>query len=651
MKTRPPISNARIAWIVLLLSLLVTTLVACGKSDQSNNVGRFPGFSAVSDKEPAASFLVDAKSIRRETDGVHFQMVRVLAKGYVVQSAFTDCSGLFQASEGVQYNDDGVSESKFAGDKRPTAGTSIPGVPELTQFVCAKANEARGFSGEFDNGKALEILYGKTKDHAGVKVGIRTKLQPPSTLNLAETFAGKSGLATPILSRSFLQSGVRRQILLTATIPQGEDHECHACAVLVGGATFIQTQGRWSIESEYPYLAEMGAYGRVESPEVLLVDAEKPMVLFKGSDMHGGIGSEWRVGYFVEPTGLKQVLSLAREGEKEGQSVSIALTTVTSSPAPFDLKATYVVTDIDSKAATTSEQLLHFTDGKYGVVRAPDSVATAKVSVDAASEASTTRSASTVPVANAAKGDVHTITPIESIPGPAPVAPEQKAKQIVAPQRSSAGASASAASTASSAAPSVAVRAKPTEVPKQNIRATDPDLPSAVRLAASIASSGAANAPSVNRTNGSNAEQAAKAFPAPSASEEVISQTRQVDTQGMWSGTMQCGRFQGEGRPPRSAEPYTAKVSLSVVGSTASWTRGNNEFRESLVGVLDANGNLDLKGSGTYLQTTEPPWTTTVRGRIRKTESAAPTSILGQAAIVDSQGVLRRACVIELVHK
>lgn len=651
MKTRPLLSNARIAWKVLLVSLLMTTLVACGKSDHNKNAERFPGFNAVSDREPAASFLVDTKSIRRENDGVQFQMVRVLAKGYVVQSAFTDCIGLFQAAEGVQYNDEGVSENRFPGDKQPIVSTSIPGVPELIRFACAKANEARGFSGEFDNAKALEILYGKTIDHAEVKVAVRSKMQPPSTLNLAESFAGKSGLATPILSHSFLQSGVRRHILLTSTIPQGEDYECHACAVLVSGATFIQTQDRWSIESEYPYLAEMGVYGRVETPEVVLVDAEKPMVLFKGSDMHGGIGNEWRVGYLVEPSGLKRVVSLAREGEKEGQSVSVSLATIPTSPAPYDLKATFSVTEIESKVTTTSEQILRFSNGKYVVVSSPDKDSKTKARLEPESGTNSARVVGTTPGPASTKVDAPANAPIEKSPAPAPAALEQKLTQGAARQPSVVKESVPVASAVPAATPPTAVRAKPAPAPKPNLRASDPDLPNAVKLAATIASSGSANTSNVNGALGGDREQSAKISTAPTASQIPITRSSDVDTQGTWSGTMQCGRFQGAGRPPRSAEPYTAKVSVSVVGRTASWTRGNNEFRESLSGVLDATGNLDLKGSGAYLQTTEPPWTTTVHGRVRKTESAAPASILGQAAIVDSQGVLRRACVVQLVHQ
>ncbi|MEI6746865.1 MAG: hypothetical protein WCL34_12955 [Methylococcaceae bacterium] len=220
---------------------LALILTACDKQED-----KFAGFTAVGTDKKAARFYLDINTVKRNRSGwVSFNMVRDLTDGYVIQNAETNCDNRFFTLEGVKYRQDGTSQEKFASET-VTLPTDNADVTALVKMACDKAEENRMITGAFDDGKALEILYGNYD--ANTKTASWENIDPPSSLENHENFAGKTGTVKILESKEFTQDGIVKHALVTSTSVS------YPADVLLSSVVFIKKGDKWRVEKEHSYL-------------------------------------------------------------------------------------------------------------------------------------------------------------------------------------------------------------------------------------------------------------------------------------------------------------------------------------------------------------------------------------------------------------
>lgn len=232
--------------VFLLLAPLVFVLAACNKQ---NNTDKFVGFTPVGTDKENAKLYIDLNTIRRSNNDLvilSFNMIRVLPDGYVIQNAETDCKNNFKSLEGVKFHDNGMSEEKFMAETFIIPNKDNPEVNTLVAMACDKAEENRIIIGDFNDGKALEILYGPYQPSN--KTALWSKIEPPKTLVGYESFLGKQGTVKILESKDFKQQEKATHILLTST------SVVDSSSVLLSATVFVKKYDKWHIEAEYPYL-------------------------------------------------------------------------------------------------------------------------------------------------------------------------------------------------------------------------------------------------------------------------------------------------------------------------------------------------------------------------------------------------------------
>ena len=96
------------------LIIFLILVVGCNKNSETKNSEKFSGFTPVGENKETAKFYIDTNTIKQDINGiVSFNMVRVLADGYVIQNAQTDCKTNFNSVEAVKFSNDGTSQEKF----------------------------------------------------------------------------------------------------------------------------------------------------------------------------------------------------------------------------------------------------------------------------------------------------------------------------------------------------------------------------------------------------------------------------------------------------------------------------------------------------------------------------------------------------------
>ncbi len=225
---------------------LALMLTACDKQEE-----KFAGFTAVSVDKKAAKFYLDTNTVKRDRSGwVSFNMVRDLTDSYVIQNADTNCESRFVAEEGVKYRQDGTSQEKFASET-VTLPTDNADVTALVKMACDKAEENRMITGAFDDGKALEILFGNYD--ANTKTASWENIDPPSSLEDYDKFSGKTGTVKILESKEFIQDGKTKHVLLTSTVSNDSLNEPFH-DVLLSSTIFLKNGAAWRIEQEYRYV-------------------------------------------------------------------------------------------------------------------------------------------------------------------------------------------------------------------------------------------------------------------------------------------------------------------------------------------------------------------------------------------------------------
>ncbi len=119
-------------------------------------------------------------------------------------------------------------------------------VTALVKMACDKAEENRMITGAFDDGKAIELLYGNYD--ANTKTASWENIDPPNSLGDYEKFTGKTGTVKILESKEFTQDGTVKHALVTSTSVN------YPADVLLSSVVFIKKGDKWQTEKEHPYL-------------------------------------------------------------------------------------------------------------------------------------------------------------------------------------------------------------------------------------------------------------------------------------------------------------------------------------------------------------------------------------------------------------
>jgi hypothetical protein len=154
------------------------------------------------------------------------------------------------------------------------------------------ASTKKRFAGNFDAGKALELIYGS---YDSQKKYAKWKLTKEDLQNLTVDSQGAGPrpgtvYTAPALVQSFTQGNVQKTIVLTETVPA--HYDCHACAPIIGGATFSQQGNEWQLDAEAKMISIHGGWGKAPKGELIKIGPDRYGVVFHTGDMGQGIVQE-----------------------------------------------------------------------------------------------------------------------------------------------------------------------------------------------------------------------------------------------------------------------------------------------------------------------------------------------------------------------
>jgi hypothetical protein len=132
-----------------------------------------------------------------------------------------------------------------------------------------------------DTDRAMKLLYSR--------FDLRSPIEFHKVEYLEGSFDGSEpAFAKPFFNREYLEDRKRKFVMLTAATP--EEHDCHACGVLVGVAIFVNEGTGWKLQTATRSIGRYFSWGA----------SGKPKLEKLGRDRHGAV-FEWgdgNQGYF-----------------------------------------------------------------------------------------------------------------------------------------------------------------------------------------------------------------------------------------------------------------------------------------------------------------------------------------------------------------
>jgi serine/threonine protein kinase len=239
------------------------------------------------------------------------------------------------------------------------------------------------FTGSFDVGKALELIYGSYDSQKKyVKWGLTADDLKNSPL-AAET--GGFGPGTVYTASNFLKSytqgGRQRYLLITETVPA--KYDCHACAPIIGGAVFSQVGDNWQLETDTKIISTMGSWGGAPEGKLVKIGPDRYGVLYQPGYTGQGITSEIAVMIAETADKLAEVLDVKDYSGDNGGTCGEGLATCYSFTSKlefipganadyYDAKITTTGTKEDDNGVIRSANAVKkytFADGKYSLAK------------------------------------------------------------------------------------------------------------------------------------------------------------------------------------------------------------------------------------------------------------------------------------------
>lgn len=187
---------------------------------------------------------------------------------------------------------------------------------EKQEEVIAVEQSNNSFQGEFREEEAMRLLYGNydTEQSQSKWQPDRKKIDDLGFYNGDEPF-----YATAILNDTFSENGKERRVLITQSAPK--NHDCHACAPLIGGAFFTKVGDIWQLDSQEKYIGTYGSFGQPPDFDIEQIGPNKHAIITELNFLHMGIATS-SLALLVEDKGrINEVLlfsELASNNEGAG---------------------------------------------------------------------------------------------------------------------------------------------------------------------------------------------------------------------------------------------------------------------------------------------------------------------------------------------
>jgi hypothetical protein len=227
----------------------------------------------------------------------------------------------------------------------------------------------KSFTGDFDTGKALELIYGSydsQKKYAKWKLTKEDIQRLPSEDRSTGISPGTVYTAANF-AKSFTQGGVQRFFVITETVPA--HYDCHACAPIIGGATFSKQGDAWQLDTETKEVSTMGSWGSAPEGKLTKIGPERYGVIFQPGYTGQGITSEAVVVIAETTENLRQVLIVDEYGADNSGTCGEGLATCYSFSSKLEFVAGSNPEFYDARVTTTGTK-----EDKDGNVRRANAV-------------------------------------------------------------------------------------------------------------------------------------------------------------------------------------------------------------------------------------------------------------------------------------
>jgi serine/threonine protein kinase len=260
-----------------------------------------------------------------------------------------------------------LNKRRVVSDQPSTAATSAADHP--TTPKPADVPTRKSFTGEFDSGKALELIYGSYDSQKKYSKWRITKEDIESLPSADRSTGIQPGTvyAAAKFSKSFTQAGLQRFFVITETVPA--HYDCHACAPIIGGATFSKQGDAWQLDTLTKEVSTMGSWGSAPEGKLIKIGPERYGVVFQPGYTGQGITSESAV-VIAETTGdVREVLIVDEYSADNGGTCGEGLATCYSFSSKLEFVAGSNSEFYDARVTTTGTK-----EDKDGNVRRANSV-------------------------------------------------------------------------------------------------------------------------------------------------------------------------------------------------------------------------------------------------------------------------------------
>jgi len=205
-----------------------------------------------------------------------------------------------------------LSKRSMVSDQPSTAIASAADHP--TTSKPADVPTKKFFTGEFDTGKALELIYGSydsQKKYSKWKV-TKEDIQSLPSEDRSTGIQPGTGYTAANFAKPFTQAGVARFFVITETVPA--HYDCHACAPIIGGATFSKQGDAWQLDTLTKEVSTMGSWGSAPEGKLIKIGPERYGVVFQPGYTGQGITSESAVVIAETTENVREVLVVDEYG-------------------------------------------------------------------------------------------------------------------------------------------------------------------------------------------------------------------------------------------------------------------------------------------------------------------------------------------------
>lgn len=202
-----------------------------------------------------------------------------------------------------------------------SANTNAPNAGSINSNTQVIANEPptsseppkRMILGDFDSGKALELIYGNFDPKKKYAKWIVTKEEAENLQKLGSGISGTVFTSSASAQKyQYTEGGIQKLLFITATAPPRFD--CHACAPLVGGGLFSKTNDGWQLDSETKYITTMGSYGSIPTGKLVPIGPDRQGIVFHQGYLAQGIQGEGVVIIGYTNATLRELISINEYG-------------------------------------------------------------------------------------------------------------------------------------------------------------------------------------------------------------------------------------------------------------------------------------------------------------------------------------------------